>query len=70
MKTVTVIEPNINFNWNLDELLEMAKGKYKGTQNNREGIVIRTVKERFSDTAKGRASFKVLNNNYLLKDEE
>lgn len=54
-----------NFNFTLEELLEMAKGKYSGTDNNREGIVIRPFKEEFSDVLQGRLSFKVLNNDYL-----
>ena len=58
------------FNFTLEELLEIAKGKYPGTNNNREGIVIRPVNEAYSETLAGRMSFKVINNDYLLKDEK
>ncbi len=58
------------FNNTLDELLKMADGYYEGTNNFREGIVIRTTKEIYSNILKGRMSFKVLNNKYLLKNSE
>jgi len=58
------------FNFTLEELLDIAKGKYPGTNNNREGIVIRPVNETYSETLAGRMSFKVINNDYLLKDEK
>lgn len=58
------------FNFTLEQLLEMAKGKYKNTQNNREGIVIRPVEETFSETLQGRMSFKVINNDFLLKEDD
>ncbi len=57
------------FNFTLEQLLDMAKGKYTGTQNNREGIVIRPAEETFSEKLQGRLSFKVINNDYLLKEE-
>lgn len=52
-----------------DELLEMSKGKYAGTKTNREGIVLRTTKEQYCRATKGRASFKVVNNEYLLRED-
>src|SRR4030043_196045 len=58
-----------SFSWSLEELLEMAKGKYVGTKNHREGIVIRPTQETFSEVLKGRMSFKVFNNDYLLKED-
>ena len=59
------------FKYTLEELLVLAKGLYKGTTNRREGIVGRPVsKKMISASNKGRMSFKVLNNDYLLKDEE
>jgi RNA ligase (TIGR02306 family) len=54
--------------WTLEALLEFAKGKYESGKE-REGIVIRTTEETHSQVLKGRASFKVLNNNDLLKEE-
>jgi RNA ligase (TIGR02306 family) len=58
------------FNHTIEQLLEMAKGVYQGTQNRREGIVIRPTINRFSEALKRRLSVKILNNDYLLKDEE
>lgn len=54
----------------LENLLERAKGTYDGTNNRREGIVIRPMEECYSRVLKGRLSFKVINNDFLLKDEE
>ncbi len=65
---VKIIECDI-FNYTLEELIEKAKGKYIGTNNNIEGIVIRPVNECCSETLQGRMSFKVINNDYLLKEE-
>jgi len=48
----------------IDELLELAKGKYLSGQH-QEGIVIRPVHEFYSNVLKGRASFKVINNEFL-----
>jgi RNA ligase (TIGR02306 family) len=59
------------FKWNsIEELLELAKGKYIGTVNDREGIVIRPVKGFRSEVLDGRGSFKVINDEYLLKGGE
>lgn len=51
----------------LDSLLERAKGKYKSGQN-KEGIVIRPTEPVYSYTIGGSLSFKVLNNDFLLKE--
>ena len=50
----------------VDALLKMAEGSYPNG-GPREGIVIRPLQERYSDALKGRASFKAINNKYLLK---
>lgn len=55
------------FNYTLDELLERARGKYASGKH-KEGIVIRS-----RDIPKGRMhriSFKVINNDFLLKEED
>ena len=53
----------------INNWLELAKGNYGGTDNLREGIVVRSAMEnRFSDGT--RMSFKVLNNDFLLRCEE
>ncbi len=58
------------FYFDLKQLLDMSKGKYEGTKNNIEGIVVRPVNETFSETLQGRLSFKVINDEYLLKEKE
>lgn len=59
-----------SFGYNQDELLALAEGKYPGTDNEREGIVIRPVKEMRSEVLGGRLSFKVISNKFLLKGGE
>jgi RNA ligase (TIGR02306 family) len=54
----------------LDDFLELARGTYAGTKNRREGIVVRPLVETHSRRLQGRLSFKVINNDFLLKDEE
>jgi len=58
------------FEHNLDGYLELARGLYPNTKNRKEGIVVRTLEERRSASLQGRLSFKVINNDFLLKDEE
>lgn len=72
LPTVPIQQQGIRFgaDWTLDQLLDMAKGKYPGTKNHREGIVIRPVVECFSGVLDGRLSIKVINNDYLLNDGE
>ena len=53
------------FDFTLEELLEMAKGKYKSGKL-REGLVFRPQAGIYSSPC--RISFKVLNNNFLLKE--
>jgi RNA ligase (TIGR02306 family) len=56
--------------WDKETILKMAEGKYPGTNNHREGIVIRAVTEFKSEALKGRSSFKCISNSYLLKGGE
>ncbi len=65
LPTVPVDATGVRFGWTLDQLLEMAKGRY-GSGRHREGIVIRPVKEDHSNVLAGRLSIKVINNDYLL----
>jgi hypothetical protein len=51
------------------DLIEMAKGNY-ANGHQREGIVVRPVKEMHSKILNGRLSFKVINNDYLLNGGE
>jgi RNA ligase (TIGR02306 family) len=51
--------------------LARAAGLYPGTNSRKEGIVVRPLLGRRSDALAGsRLSFKVLNNDFLLKDED
>jgi RNA ligase (TIGR02306 family) len=58
------------FAHSLDGWLEAARGIYPGTKQRKEGIVIRPLTELRSPTLGGRLSFKVINNDFLLKDED
>jgi RNA ligase (TIGR02306 family) len=53
----------------LEGWLDRATGNYAGTKNRKEGIVVRPLVETYSRKLGGRLSFKVINNDYLLKDE-
>jgi RNA ligase (TIGR02306 family) len=50
----------------IDYLLKMAQGNYAGTNNPREGIVVRPVVPDYASNGE-RLSFKVINNDFLLK---
>jgi RNA ligase (TIGR02306 family) len=58
------------FEHSLEVWLERARGLYEGTRNRKEGIVVRPLREAMSATLGGRMSFKVINNDFLLKDED
>lgn len=59
------------FAHSLDYWLEAARGSYPGTKSRKEGIVVRPLVEQRSETLGGsRLSFKVINNDFLLKDED
>lgn len=54
----------------LQDLLQKAEGKYPGTKNEREGLVIRPRDEELhSHSLRGRLSFKVISNAYLLAEK-
>lgn len=61
------IEEIFTFDMTLDECIARAKGNYQ-SGNKKEGIVIRPVEPEYSESLKKSLSFKVLNNDYLLKD--
>ena len=58
------------FEHSLENYLKLAQGLYAGTRQRKEGIVVRPRVERPSATLGGRLSFKIINNDFLLKDEE
>lgn len=62
--TVPTLFGGSNFNMTQEQLLALAEGKYEGTTNEREGIVIR------SNDDGPRVSFKAISNRYLLKGGE
>lgn len=61
LPTVQIIETGDAFQYNVSQLFELAKGQYSGTKNMQEGIVIRSYDQTIS--------FKVINNEFLLKHE-
>jgi RNA ligase (TIGR02306 family) len=66
MNFVPILEKGDSFNYNMEQLLEKAKGKYREHFENakqhqeREGIVIRSLC--------GSVSFKAINNEFLLQE--
>ena len=56
--------------WDVAKLIEMAKGTYELSGKYREGIVIRPMTEQRSEVLKGRMSFKVINQDFLLENED
>lgn len=66
--TVPVEEKGGSFSYQtVDEMLERARGKYPSGEP-KEGIVVRTLAEEKREGGK-RMSFKVLNNDFLLKEK-
>jgi ATP-dependent RNA circularization protein (DNA/RNA ligase family) len=69
--TVRILEEGECFGYTLEELLEKTRGKYPGTSNEREGIVVRPKEEatraQLMAIRHARLSFKVINNDFLLK---
>jgi RNA ligase (TIGR02306 family) len=68
LKSVPQVEC-ITLNHTVDELVEMAKGKSALSDSLREGIVVRPLIEE-RDSELGRLSFKVINQEYLLSEED
>jgi RNA ligase (TIGR02306 family) len=58
------------FDHSLETYLGLALGTYEGTASRKEGIVVRPLRERTSAVLGGRLSFKVINNEFLLSDED
>lgn len=66
LKHVPIFKESIQILWDLKDFLEMAKGTYKESGKQREGVVVRPMIETYSEILKGRLSFKVINNDFLL----
>ncbi|HEX8464281.1 MAG TPA: RNA ligase family protein, partial [Abditibacterium sp.] len=67
---VEVVESGESFAHDQTSLLSLAEGKYPGTSQEREGIVIRPRRQMKSETLAGRLSFKAISNRFLLKEGE
>ena len=65
LPVVEAVEKGDKFDYDIDQVLEKAKGFYGNTKNSREGLVFRLQK--YWDTPTCRASFKVINNDFLIK---
>ena len=71
LKMVPVEDIYIFGDETVESLLKKAEGKYYGTKNPREGIVIRPVISRLSPRiGYSLLSFKVVSNTYLLKEKD
>lgn len=70
LPVVETVERGSSFAYDLEDLLRLAEGKYSGTQNEREGIVIRPLTEARSEVLGGRLSFKAISNTFLLKEKD
>lgn len=68
LDTVPIEERGDCFNYTLEELLERARGKYPSGLD-KEGIVIRPLVPEFCTALGKELSFKVLNNDFLLKEK-
>lgn len=58
------------FEHSLERWLGLAGGFYEGTSNRKEGVVVRPLRGRRSETLGGRLSFKVISNDFLLTEED
>lgn len=67
---VPVVEEGDGFAHDLASILQLAEGKYPGTKNEREGVVIRPRGAMRSATLGGRLSFKAISNRYLLGERD
>ncbi len=70
LDAVPVVEAGESFAHDQASLLALADGRYEGTKNPREGIVIRPRDERRSEALGGRLSFKAISNRYLLAERD
>ena len=61
---VKILEKGDKFNYTEEQLKEMAKGNYEGTEYPREGIVLRLQKDWYPDED-NRYSFKYVNDDFL-----
>lgn len=65
LQHVPIFDDNFVLDHTIDQLLEISDINYPNG-GPAEGLVYRTKKERYCHALRGRASFKVINNNYLI----
>lgn len=70
LEPVAIVEEGESFAHDQASLLALADGLYPGTKNPREGIVIRPRAESFSESLRGRLSFKAISNRFLLAERD
>lgn len=70
LQPVPLTYENVEFNFNTEELLEMAKGFYSPSGHPQEGVVIVPMKPTYSEVLCGNLSMKVINNDYLLGNKK
>jgi RNA ligase (TIGR02306 family) len=66
---VPIEEIGNNFEYEMDGLLEKARGRYPGGAH-KEGIVVRTQDFQHNHGLKHKMSFKVINNDFLKKEKD
>lgn len=59
------IDKGDSFKYTLEDLFELVKGNYEGTENAREGLVFRLAKNWYLPNF--RCSFKIISSDFLLK---
>jgi RNA ligase (TIGR02306 family) len=67
LQSVPIEETGDSFNYTLPELIERAKGKYTSGLD-KEGIVVRT--QEYGRIGNEKLSFKVINNDFLVKEKD
>jgi RNA ligase (TIGR02306 family) len=70
LNAVATTEQGEAFDETIESLLVKAEGKYPGTGNEREGIVIRPLIPEHSPILQGWLSFKAISNAYLLCERD
>ena len=69
LEPVPIVGGGDAFDETVGSLLEKAEGKYPGTTNEREGIVVRPRDtDEWSEILQGRLSFKAISNRFLLDE--
>ena len=70
LQFVNVVASNVVIDKTMKEWIEFAKGNYEGTSSPREGLVVRPMEGCYSQVLRTRLAFKVINNDFLLKEKD